>query len=164
MDFTAEQRATFEKRCDRIRFLMEKIRDNLENMHFPEYMRPIRGEKPYIWKRHKQLLAMSREELLHEIEADEVVLGDYETTYRSMIENDWLIESKEERYQAGWKHECDQIRARLDAIRLNPELLSHVSREDTHIWKRLDYWNSLTEEEMLEAVEADRKLLCYCFY
>ena len=56
----------------------------------------------------------------------------------------------------------ERIRARVADIRENPSLVIFSPETHPHIWKRLDYYESLSREELMKEIEADYVLLTDC--
>jgi len=69
VDFSKTENSIIAKTCDSIR---NRIADLVKD---PTKVGLTEGEYPHIWARLKQIANMSREELIHEQEADYVLLG-----------------------------------------------------------------------------------------
>ena len=55
-----------------------------------------------------------------------------------------------------------RIRNRIADIRENPSLVLLPPETHPHIWKRLEYYESLSREELMKEIEADYALLVDC--
>ena len=56
----------------------------------------------------------------------------------------------------------ERIRARIADIRSEPSLVRFSPDTHPHIWKRLEYYESLSREELMAEIEADYALLTDC--
>jgi len=144
MFFSDADRDFFDKSYDRMRMRIEEVSAD------PAKFGLVHGERPYIWKRFNQLKEMTREQWIAESEADCAILR---TCYRWMTKDDLTSIDKQ----------CENIRMWLHAVKDNPGLVSLVEGEDQYIWDNLVTLCAMSQEELMQVIEADNVLLNgYC--
>jgi len=158
MEFSEKERAIFVQRCAGIRNRLELVE------MLPEAYRLFPGKNLHIWKRFRQLQAMSDAELMAETEADDVILGDCLNGLYHMSEEEYLaMPSFEERMQVIFERRCERIANRLAEVVEHTELARLTPGEDLYVWKRLEYLSTLSEQDLRDAIEADDVLLFASF-
>ena len=56
----------------------------------------------------------------------------------------------------------ERVRTRIADIRNDPSLVRLSLDTHPHVWKRLEYYESLSREELMKEIEADYVLLTDC--
>ena len=156
MNFTASERAFFEYKCECIR----------EKIAFHQGRRP--DSRQHVAERLQQLAAMSREELIRELEADHV-LWERPLCWddKEPIHKPKPVEESPEKsnHCLAVERQYEFIRTRIANILEDPDGLVYLkSGQDQHIWDRLNQTAAMSREELMNAIEADIELMPKCYY
>lgn len=183
MKFSEEDRVKLDRFYERLRKLLEDFPERMQCSLGRAHIVP--GAELHVWERHKKLSEMSKDELMALIEADDVILGvplgyaldrgkplfdtckeyqaeivEFETrpTDKLLSKEELELHTREKR-RIFFKHSYKQIRDRLEILQREPERFPMAVGEDQYIWDRFHDFCNMSENELMEEIEADNAIL-----
>jgi hypothetical protein len=131
-----ELQAYFEQYYENLRERIAWFREN------PALLEEATKDRPHVLKRFEETAAMSREELMQEIEAD----------YYLFVGCCVWAEQRPLGSQAYFDEYCGQMRIVISVFRKNPMLLEH---RESHVLKRFKETAAMSREELMQEIKAD---------
>jgi len=165
---TEEQQKSVIRQCDRVwskvkcfRLEIEAAQESPNTVQDnPECFWRISDPRPHFKKLVERYAPMTQVSIMHEMIADVTIVGDCLSGYGAFLEAMFHDGIRGATYaQRSVDYMCEHIKDRLDAIRDNPVLLSHVPKEDEYIWDRLRELLAMSKSELWNMLEAEHELL-----